>query len=507
MAKSLAINSLLVYGQRLSTALITFFATPIILSNLGVEDYGIYTLTIGLIATFNVFSWSLSSASQRFIAVSIGSRDVNRLREVFANGIYIHLAYGSILLLIISSLGIWFTDVALNIPANKVEVASKVLLIVGFVSFFEMLLIPFQGLLRAYEEFQAIAIIGISRSLLKLLSAYLLFISPISKLVFFAILTGIFTFLVVLMVVLYTLRRYPKLSLNASLLRKSVLRELSSFMGWNMIGSVALMGRNQGLAVVINLFFGVVANAAYGIAVQIQAAVSTLSQGIVTVLSPRIMKTAGRGDLEKMVQYANATSKFGILSIATLAIPLIINMPYILNWWLDEVPQDTVIFARLIILFIMSTGLSAGIQSIFLAINKVREYHTYVSVIILMNIPIGVLFFWLGSPSYSILLVSVVLELIAFIVRVNLLRKHLAFFKTLSFYLSVIKTIIFPLVAAFAAGLAIALIYRANKDFLYLVLNSSASLFTLLVVIYRCALDDFEKGKVLSTLNNIKKRI
>ena len=505
MAKSLAVNSLLVYGQRLSTALITFFATPIILSNLGVEDYGIYTLTIGLIATFNVFSWSLSSASQRFIAVSIGSGDQERLKEVFANGFYIHLGYGLVLLLVISSLGIWFTDVALNIPENKLDTASKVLLIVGFVSFFEMLLIPFQGLLRAYEEFQAIAIIGISRSLLKLLSAYLLFISPISKLVFFALLTGSFTFLVVLICALYVLKRYSNLSLAPEFLRRSVLNELFGFMGWNLIGSVALMGRNQGLAVVINLFFGLVANAAYGIAVQIQAAVSTLSQGIVTVLSPRIMKTAGRGDLEKMVQYANATSKFGILSIATLAIPLVLNMPYVLDWWLDVVPQDTVIFGRLIILFILTTGLSAGIQSIFLAINKVREYHTYVSIIILLNIPIGVLFFWLGSPSYSILLVSIILELMAFLVRVRLLKKHLSFFNMNTYFLNTVTALVFPLVAAFSLGL---LMLKVSSGFPLgsLVLSSMASFTTLVAMAYKFSLDEFEKGKVLTFLENVKKR-
>lgn len=506
MAKSLAINSLLVYGQRLSTALITFFATPVILANLGVEDYGIYTLTLGLVAMFNLLNWSLTAATQRFIAVSLGEGKEERIRAVFANGFYIHAGYGLLLLLIIFTVGVWFTGQVLNIPPEKVGLAGKVIIFVGFVAFFEMLLIPFEGLLKAYEHFGSITILGISRSLLKLLAAFLLYVSPVDELLFLAMLSALSTLLVLAVIWTYSIRSFDFISLSIVNYDRNVINELFAFMGWNMIGAFAIMGRNQGLAIIINLFFGVIANAAYGIATQVQAAVSIFSQGVVTALSPRIMKAAGNGDINQMLRYSNITAKYGFLTLSFIAVPLFINMPVILNLWLDEVPVDASIFAQLIMLFVLTTALSSGIQSVFLAINKVKVYHLTVSPIILLNIPVGISLFLLGFPSYSILVVSICLELVAFLVRLFMLKKYLKV-SILANLKEILITMVFPVFIALLVAFVPVFFMLTNNVTYNLILSTMFGVITLILLMVFVSFSSIERLYFMGLINDLKNKV
>jgi O-antigen/teichoic acid export membrane protein len=503
MARSLVTNSLLVYGQRFTTAFITLFSTPIILKNLGVGDYGIYTLTIGLVAVFNFVNWSLTSATQRFIAVALGEDSMGKLKAVFTNCFYIHLAYALTLMLIIGSLGLFFTETVLEIPLERVSATKKVLLFVALITFFEMLSVPFQGLLKAHEKFEIVAVSGVLSSLLKLGAAFLLFTAPIDKLIYLAILMSGSSALVFLFILIFSLRKFDFLRFNFRLIQRESIKEIFAFISWNMIGALALLGRNQGVALVLNIFFGVLANAAYGVALQVQASLGMLSQGIIAALNPRIMKMAGERNYQKMLYYSGAASRFGILALSFLAIPLFLNMPIILELWLDEVPHDASVYSRLIILFILTTGLSAGIQTVFQSINKVKAYNIYVSLIILLNIPIGVLLFYLNFPSYAIFVVSIVLEFFAFIVRLLLLKRYLEF--SIGVYLkSTLVQVALPLFLSFGFAFGYLQLYEFGK--LVNVLTCSLiGIVVLLLSIIVFSIDPEERLLVNKMLKNVFK--
>src|SRR5690554_1833751 len=188
-------------------------------------------------------------------------------------------------------------------------------------------------------------------------------------------------------------------------------------MSWSILGAIAVVSRGQGVQVLLNIFFGVVKNAAYGITIQVNAALGILSQGIMSTLSPQVIKAAGAGDNKKMFFLMNNMSKFAVISISVFAVPLFFYAQFILNLWLGELPEGTVVFVRLIIILGQLMLLSAGIQTVFNAIGKVKKYNIWVSSILILNLPISYLFFELGYPSYSILVISAMLELISFIVR------------------------------------------------------------------------------------------
>ena len=493
-------NSLWVYAHKISTALITLFSTPIILRNLGVEDYGIYTLTIGLVALFGFINWSLTTSTQRFITVGLVNEDKDDLVATFSTSFFIHLAYGLLLLFIILTIGYFFTKFILDIPMNKIEIAKKVLIFVGFISFFQMISIPFQGLLKAYENLKILSIIGVIDSILKLNAAFLLFIAPFNKLVFFSLLMAISALVSYFLHFIYCKKNYEIISLSWSHFSKNKFKEMMGFTSWNIIGAVAILGRNQGMAVVLNIFFGVITNAAYGVALQIQAALGVFSQGIVAAMTPKILKSAGRNEEKVMLNNAYLTAKYGLFVMSFVCVPLLINMNSILSLWLSEVPEDAVIFSKLIIVFLLCTAFSVGIQTIFHGINKVKVYNITISAILLLNLPIAALLFSFNFPAYSIFLVSISLEVLSFFVRLFLLKKHIVF-SPQDFLQKLSKEIVIPFILTFVTVSVVSNQFHDGLTQLFITVILSTLI--LGVVFYFFSMSSDEKNSLKPLINKI----
>lgn len=424
-ANRAAINTIIVYGQRGIAALLSLITTPIILRELGVESYGIYTLTIGFVGMISFVNWSLSSATQRFIAFSFGKVDNREVKMVFSTIFGIHIFYAILMLGILLTISFLFVENILNIPQNALVEARQLFLIVSFLTFLNIMNTPFLGVLRANENFFEISIIGTFQSIGKLGVALALTLMSENKLITFGILllaVEIFSYLFYFFSVKI---KCAFIDITTKYFSKSLFSDILSFMGWSILGAMAIVSRNQGIQVLLNIFFGVVKNAAYGITIQVNAALAILSQGIISTLSPQIIKAAGAGDKDKMIFLMKNMSKFAVTSVSVFAIPLFYYAPFILKLWLGELPESTITFVRIIIILGQLMLLSAGIQTVFNAIGKVKKYNIWVSSILILNLPISYLFFYLGFPSYSILLISAVLEFISFIIRCVLLKTHL----------------------------------------------------------------------------------
>jgi len=494
-------NTVVLYLQRFFAAGLSLITTPIILSALGVEDYGLYTLIIGFVGMLTFLNWSLSSATQRYIAVAIGQKDEKRIQNVFVTSLFIHLCYGLLFLLAILVLGNFFSEAILNIPDNKVATAKTLFTIVAGITFFTILSIPFLGVLRAHENFFLIAVTGITESISKLGIALLLLLATQDKLLFYAELLLVLSLLVFLIYAVSVKRKYTHLSFAIFKPDGALIKEMLTFISWSFLGALAIMSRNQGVQVLINLFFGVAKNAAYGIAMQVSAAMSILSQGIISSISPQILKSAGAGNQERMLFLMRTMSKFAVFSVSLVVIPLFFECQTILNLWLPIVPEDTITFIRWIMIFGQVMLLSAGIQTVFDALGKVKEYHTWVSLILLLNLPIGYLFFYLDFPAYTIIIIGMLLELCSLQVRLILLQKHVAF-SIVAFYKDAVIKTLFPTVV-----LAIVLFfygYLPVHSYTKVVLSFGTTLVFYPILIYKFALDSKQKELLVGLLDKIK---
>lgn len=490
--KKVAVNTFIIYAQKFSSAALSLVTTPLLLNFLGVDDFGLLSLSLGFVSTLGFLSWSLSSSTQRSIGVSIGGKNFNELPQIFTTAFFLHFAFACIVFLLILCL-IFFVggENLLNVKAEQSDLVAPVLMLVGIISFCSIISIPFTGLLRANENFKVIAIMGVSESLLKLTATACLYFFEQYKIFFYSGLLATIAVVMILVNFLICKKLYGYAQIRLQYIRTAIIKEMLVFISWSFLGALAVMSRNQGVSVIINLFFGVVKNAAYGVSLQVNAAIAILSQGVQGAISPKIIKSAGAGNQSNMIYLMRSMSKLSIFSVAMICMPLFFNLETVLSFWLGKVPDDTVLFVKFTIISSLVMLFSTGIQTVFDALGKVKLYNLWVSVILLFNLPISYLLFKFGNfPAYTILLVSIFLEFICLFVRVFLLKRYINF-SMLSFFTESLFQVIFPI---FFVGL---LIYLSNflilNKVIFLILSCFISLIIYPIVVYKFSLDDLQK--------------
>jgi O-antigen/teichoic acid export membrane protein len=179
------------------------------------------------------------------------------------------------------------------------------------------------------------------------------------------------------------------------------------------------MGRNQGVAVIINLFLGTIANAAYGIANQINGALSHFASTFQKAINPQLMKSEGMGNRERLIRISFISSKFSVLAIGLFAVPLIIEMNDVLHVWLkDNIPPYTMQLSCCILFLSIIYQYSMGIMSSIQAAGNIRNYQIVICCLILLNIPLSFVLLKLGFPIYYITIGYIVIEIVSLIVRI-----------------------------------------------------------------------------------------
>lgn len=500
-ANRIIFNTIIIYVQRFSAALLALVTTPLLLRTLGVEDYGVYNLTIGFVGMLSFFTWSLSSTTQRYISVTLGAKDYEKLSRIMSTSFYIHLLYGLLILGIILSVSFLFANEVVNIPTRRATNIKYILSFVAGISFFNIISIPFLGALRASEDFISIAIIGITESILKLSMAFTLLFVGGDKLIIFS---GLMFGVSIVIFSSYFLKVFlSKDNLFNKFVRPdfSLIKEMLAFISWTLLGALAIMSRNQGVQVVLNIFFGVVTNAAYGISVQINNALNILSQGFTGSMGPILMKSAGEGNYERMMYMMRTMAKLSFFSISIFSIPLLFEMPVVLELWLKNIPDGSIVFSRLTVILILTIILSSGMQNAFMAIGKVKSYNLYVSALLILNLPIAYLIFKSGFPDYSIIIVGIILEVISLIIRLVLLKKYLGY--RIITYVKEIGQILIPSIAVVILLFLFNYYYEAGS-ILHVLLSFLISLIISPIIIYKFSMDTYQKQFISSKLSKIK---
>ncbi|HVD98460.1 MAG TPA: hypothetical protein VNB90_09680 [Cytophagaceae bacterium] len=418
------VNTCILYGRMVLTIGISLYSTRLVLNSLGATDFGIFNLVAGIIALLSFLNTAMTTSTQRYLSYHHGRSDTILLKKIFSNSLFIHLIIGLLIVMLLEVLGIFFFDRFLNIPASRIDSARIAYHYMSFTVFFSIAIVPFIALSNAHENMLWIAIVSIIESILKLGAALLLFIVLNDKLIVYAQLTGVISLFVFLLHMLYCAHKYNESSIRKFWkIDKKLIKELSSFAGWNLFGTLCFLGRTQGLAVLLNLFFGAMINAAYAIANQVSGQLNFFSIAMLQALNPQIMKSEGEGDRQKMLGLSMAASKFGFFLLAFITIPCIFEMKQILTFWLKEVPVHTIIFCQLILLGALINQLTVGLQSALQAVGEIKMYQIVVGSIILLNLPVAFILLKNGFPAYTVFVSYSIIELFASGGRIYFIKK------------------------------------------------------------------------------------
>lgn len=420
----IAKNTLMLYVRMLFSMLVSLYTSRIVLNTLGVEDYGIYNVVGGVVAMFSMISNSLSEAVGRFLTFSLGKGDTVRLKQIFSTSLFIHLLMGGVILILAESIGLWFLNTYLTIPDYRLYAANWVFQASIFSFLFCLLGVPFNASIIAHEHMRAFASIGILDITLRLLVVVFIAYIPFSvdKLIIYALLLLAICISIQCVYWGYCRKHFEECR-NLVHFDKKSWKEMSAFAGWNIIGCTALLLKDQGVNILLNIFIGPLVNAARGIAVSVNAAVSSFVSNFMTALNPQITKSYAAGDDVYMFSLVERGARFSFYILLFFALPILLETDFILTLWLKQYPVHTVNFVRLVLLLSMCEVLSNTLIKLQLSTGKIRNYQLAVGGTLLLNFPLSYACLKLDFPPEATYIVALFISIACMALRLFFLRK------------------------------------------------------------------------------------
>lgn len=419
--KRLAKNTLLLYFRMLLTMLVSLYTSRVVLNALGVEDFGIYNVVGGVVSMFTLLSGSLSAAISRYITFELGRNDSEKLKAVFSSAVTIQLILGVLILLLAETLGLWFLNYKMNIPVSRMYAANWVFQFSILTFIVNLTNVPYNAAIVAHERMSAFAYISILEAAEKLLIAVLILISPIDRLIFYAIMMCLTAIVVRIIYQVYCKRHFTECSYSF-VFDRTLLRSMFGFAGWNFIGATSSILREHGGNIVINLFFGPVVNASRGIATQVNNAIQGFVANFMTALNPQITKSYAAGDIDYMNKLLFMGSRFSYYILFVISLPVIFNTEYLLWLWLGQVPDNSVSFVQLVLVFTLSDSVSLPLVTAMLATGNIRNYQIVVGGLQLLNLPLSYVLLRLGMVVETVYIVAIILSQVCLAARLVMLR-------------------------------------------------------------------------------------
>lgn len=420
--KRIAINTIMLYFRMFLTLGVALFTSRVILNSLGVEDYGIYNVVAGFVSMFAFINSAMTSATQRYVTFAIGKDETHRINKVFCTSMNIHILISLILILGAETLGLWFLNTHLIIPENRLFAANIVYQCAILSTVVMIISTPYNALIIAHEKMSTFAYISILDVTLKLVIAYLLYISPYDRLIIYAILMFVSQFVIRQIYSFYCHRHFPE-SRFRLINDKLLFKEMLSFSGWSLFGNLACVCTGQGVNVLLNMFFGPTVNAARGITIQVQNAVLGFSSNFQMAMNPQITKSYATGNLSYMHTLMYASSKYSFYLLFILSFPIILEADTILSVWLGVIPDHTSTFLRMALIISIINAMAGPFTIAAQANGRIKNYQVIVGSILLLTFPISYIVLKFGGQQPEIVyLVDLVIVILAQIFRIWMMR-------------------------------------------------------------------------------------
>lgn len=401
---------------------VNLYTSRVILNVLGVDDFGIYNVVGGIVTMFSLISGSISAAISRNITYELGKGDMEKLCRIFSTSLTIQIALSLFISVFAETIGLWFLNEKANISESRMIAANWVFQFSIITFIINLISIPYNATIVAHERMKAFAYISIFEGIAKLGVAFMLWVSPFDELIFYAMLMCLVACLTRIIYGAYCKKNFAECKYRF-VYDKEIFRQLFGLAGWNMIGASSGVLREQGSDILLNLFFGTTVNAAKGIASQVRNAVYAFVSNFMTALNPQITKSYASGERDYMNMLVIQGARFSFYILLVISLPIIINTEGILTLWLGQVPDYSINFVRLILLFNMEEALSMPLITAMLATGNIRNYQIIVGGLNLLNLPICYIFLYYGYSPESVFVIEIIIGQLCLGARLLLLRK------------------------------------------------------------------------------------
>ena len=501
--KRIAKNTIVLYLRMILIMILNLYISRAVLKTLGVNDYGIYNVVGGFVTMFSLLSGSLSNAISRYITFELGRGDIDNLKKVFSTSVTVQILLSIGIGIIIEIVGIWFLNSQMQIPSDRLYAANWTLQcsIVTFI--LNLISIPYNGCIIAHERMTAYAYISTFEVILKLGSVLFLYLNIADNLIIYSVLLMLTSVIIRLIYGYYCKRSFEECNYRF-IIDKDLIKNMTKLASWNFLGAGGGVLNDQGVNVLLNLFFGVTLNAARGISVQVNGAIQQFTNSFITAINPQITKSYACGNYDEMKKLLFSGCRFSYYLMLLLTLPIIVETPTILELWLDNVPDSTVLFVRLTMIISLTATLSNLFFTVAMATGDIKKYQLVVGSISISCFFLTYIGYKLGAnPSFTYY-VSLAINLMILFARLVIVNK-LIYIGIVDFCKQVLfKVFIVTSVSVFIVFLAKNII---PEGLLWALVSISFSICVVIGCITFLGLSRTEKTMILEKIKKNKLRI
>ena len=425
--KKIASNTILLTFRMLVVMIIGLYSTRVILDVLGVSDYGIYNVVGGFVSMFAFINTSMSNGIQRFYNFEYGSNGGGPLSHVFNTALHIQVVITIIIFVLTETVGLWYLYEKMVIPEERFLAAFFCFQFSVVSLLLSVLQLPFAALVMAHESMDFYALLSILDAILKLSIVIALPFLEGDHLIDYGFLYMLISLVNILLYIYYVRKHYPedvRRGKGDILLYKKML----SFSGWNLFGSLGIVLRDQGMNMILNVFYGTVVNAARGVAFQVMGACKSFTENITTAARPQMTQSYAEGNVLRSISIMNSMSKMCFIVFYILSLPIIIEIDFILSVWLNNnIPNYTNIFLTIVVAETMIDVFNPPVSFLVHATGKMKNYQLVRAIISFVSLPFAYYLLFLGYEPYYVFIVAFVFSIIKQIVSIIILRSLISF--------------------------------------------------------------------------------
>lgn len=421
--RRIAKNTGFLYVRMLLMMGVAFYTSRVVLNALGVEDFGIYNVVGGVVAMFSFLTGTFTSATQRFLNFEMGLGNQERLNEIFSMSITLNVMIAVLMIVFSEIVGIWFINHKLVIPPDRLVAAHWVFHFSLLTMAVTIISTPYNAVIIANERMNVFAYISIVEALLKLGVAITIVFCGSDKLIVYGALQLLLVLIVRIIYSTYCKKKFREFHYRFYW-DKKLFREMGTFAGWNMYGSFAFVMINQGMNMLLNMFFGPVVNASCAIAMQVHTAINGFAVNFTMAVNPRIVQDYAQGNKEGVFQLVFYSSKFSFFLLLLLASPIFLDTEWILKIWLRQTPDYSVVFVRLILIQMLIRILQNPLHTLMHATGRMKKYQLIDGTLLLLNIPVS---YWLlkeGGDATVVFTVSILLTFVALLALLYVVKSE-----------------------------------------------------------------------------------
>lgn len=445
--KNIVKNTFYLYIRMLVMTALGFITTRVVLDKLGVSDYGVYSLVGGFVGMFTVLNSILNTGTSRFIALALGTGDINKQKRTFSTSFTLHLIIAFIIFIILESFGLWYLNSELNIDSNRMEAANWVFQFSVISVTLSVTQTPFSASVTAHEKFNIYAIMSIFDAVSKLLVLYLLIIIPGDKLIIYAGLIFLISLVNLIIYRIYCIHCFTECRMSIKI-DKSLMKEMTKFAGWSTLGHIVTVVNGQGISILFNLFYNTVLNSARGLSGTVTFMISNFISGFMTAAQPQLVKYYGARDMENFKNLIFNVSLYSIFLISIVMGPVLLEIDYVVKLWLGgNVPQYTTDFIKISMFLTLVYRSNSMVETGIQASGYVKLLNIWSVPVYLGVIPLVWFALWMDWGPITAIIFANFAPIITFIINLIIIKRTINFPSWDYFQVVFMKNILLVLVA------------------------------------------------------------